>query len=133
VEYFLSLCDTDDAVLGTHFVERFLYYATRNHYDGFTLGDWGLIKANIETAFYAVNQGSKVTIIRKYSNTAAEGRRVVAASGHVLINRIGTGTYLDDPVFSLPFSLWLGHCALRIRYRFCPTLHRELTPDCIGT
>ena len=33
VEYFLRICDTDDAVLGTHFIERFLYYATRNHYD----------------------------------------------------------------------------------------------------
>lgn len=33
VKYFLRLCDTDDAVLGTYYVERFLYYATRNHYD----------------------------------------------------------------------------------------------------
>jgi hypothetical protein len=27
------------------------------------------------------------------------GRDVVAATGRLLINKIGTGTYLDDPVF----------------------------------
>lgn len=33
VGLFVSLCDTDDALLGTDFVERFLHYATATHFE----------------------------------------------------------------------------------------------------
>jgi hypothetical protein len=32
VEWFLRLCQAEDPLLGTHYVERFLHYAVRNHF-----------------------------------------------------------------------------------------------------
>ena len=48
---------------------------------------------------------------RRDTGTSAVPRPVVAATGRLLINRIGTRMYLDDTVFH----------------------HRELTPDFFGT
>jgi hypothetical protein len=56
---------------------------------------------------------------------------VVAATGRLSINRKGTGTCPDDPVFSL-CSVCGKDLALRASIRsFCQTRHRELTGICV--
>lgn len=41
-------------------------------HDAFALGDWGLIDANLIAAFDTVNQGGKVSIVRRYSNASPD-------------------------------------------------------------
>ena len=61
------------------------------------------------TANRQITATSQNACRRRNTGTSAILRDVVAATGRLLINRISTGTYLDDPVFH----------------------HRELTEMCV--
>lgn len=47
-------------------------------HDAFALGDWGLIDANLIAAFDTVNQGGKVSIVRRYMNASTDIIKIIS-------------------------------------------------------